>query len=382
MDKEHTVVPSGNPLPDAARDEQGNELQDEYKDVLAEAGNISMGAAATALSHLLNRKVQISAPQISLVSMSDVRTNYSLPCLVITVQYLEGLQGENIFVMKESDALIIAGLIMGMEPPQGPAKLGEMELSALSEAMNQMMGSAATAMSEFLDCFVNISPPRVDYKNLEKEKEDFVYLSKEGVFIQIAFRIVIEGLLDSELLQLTPQDFGRHTAARLLADLTGGETEAETAATVTNTAAVAEERPLQPETEKPVAKSEEKLLAEKEKKKEKKDISSAPDHERVFTDQPEKTYGLWQEDFDRINLIKDIPVEISVVLGRTSLPLKNIFSLSPGEIFSLDNYLGEPVELLANDRLVAMGEVVMVNGKFGVKIMSVIGSKTGSRGDL
>lgn len=373
MDREHDVtVPPGSTSADATQAGQGDELSAGYKDALAEAGNISMGAAATALSHLLNKKVQITTPQVSLVSMHDVRISYPIPCLVITVRYLEGLKGDNIFVLKESDALIIAGLIMGMEPPQGPTGLGEMELSAISEAMNQMMGSAATAMSEFLGRFVNISPPKVYYQDLQKNNVDLDYLHEESVFIQIAFRIVIEGLLDSDLLQLTPLAFGRDTAARLLAELTGGGAEAETVAAAAD-AAAATAQSLQPGMEKPTVKSEEKLTVRQEKK----DISSFPKREDTIVAQPEKIYSLRQEDFDRINLIKDIPVEISVVLGRASLPLRQVFSLSPGEILSLDSYIGEPVELLANDRLVAKGEVVLVNGKFGIKVTNIVGPKSG-----
>jgi flagellar motor switch protein FliN/FliY len=88
----------------------------------------------------------------------------------------------------------------------------------------------------------------------------------------------------------------------------------------------------------------------------------------------EEKYGLRQEDYEKINLIRDVPIEINAILGRVRLPLKRVFSLSPGEIIALENYLGEPVELYANNQLVARGEVVLVNRQFGVKITSMVRS--------
>lgn len=418
MDREHDATVPDSSSTGAAQEELKDEFSAGHKDVLAEVGNISMGAAATALSHMLNKRVQITTPQVSLVSMSDVRINYPIPCLVITVNYLEGLMGDNIFVLRENDALIIAGLIMGLEPSQVPDNLGKMELSAISEAMNQMMGSAATAMSEFLDRFINISPPKVYYQDLQKEDMDLDYLHAESVFIQIAFNISIEGLLDSDLLQLTPLAFGLHTAEHLLAELSGGGAGVETDSGAVKT----EVAPAEPESSRPVTPEEPDMPAIS-------DVpaaagSPAPDASipaapagqgiaagearllhpgvagpapaakreapaAVFAEAgpaalnalPEEAYGLQQGDLERINLIKDIPVEISVVLGKTSLPLRQVFSLSPGEILSLESYAGEPVELLANDRLVAKGEVVLVNGKFGVKVTNIVGPKSGWRGD-
>lgn len=399
MDKEDKAGPE-NLRNGVGPDEGGPALQAEHKDVLAEAGDISMGAAATALSHLLNKRVEITTPEVSLVSMNDVRVNYPVPCLVITVNYLEGLQGENIFVIREDDALTIAGLVMGMEAGQGPAKMGEMEMSALGEAMNQMMGSAATAMSEFLNCFINISPPAMEYKDLQIDSMEFTDVQEESKLIQIAFRLVIEDFLDSELLQLSPLNFGRQTAARLLAELLGEDPGKEAAATATGATAAAEPPPPQPEVvrEQPVLKAAAEPPAEggagvgagapaeaavkPPAKKEVRIVPPAPVPGQASPVQPAKTYGLRPEEFARINLIRDIPVEISAILGRASLPLNKVFSLAPGETLSLDSYLGEPVELLADERPVAIGEVVLVNGKFGVKIVKVIGSGSGSGGDL
>jgi flagellar motor switch protein FliN/FliY len=344
-----------------------NILDEQYQDALAEAGNISLGAAATALSQLVNRKVQITTPKVALVTMNDVRASYPIPCLIVTVDYLKGLEGDNVLIVKKDDVLKIVGLMMDMEPPENPEELGDLELSAISEAMNQMMGSAATAMSDLFNRPINISPPRVSYKDLKTESVDLDSIHDDSIIIQIAFRMVVEDLLDSELLQLIPLEYGRKTASCLLSSLVSEMVESEI--------------PLFPGEEKssheqgivatadvftPVIEKDNVFYPEKE-------VKAVPGFSVKET-----ACGLRREDYEKINLIMDIPIEINVILGRARLPLKKVLSLSPGEIIALENYLGEPVELYANEQLVARGEVVLVNRQFGVKITAMIRSRVNS----
>ncbi|MDO9536564.1 MAG: flagellar motor switch phosphatase FliY [Bacillota bacterium] len=346
-------------------------LDEDKKDALAEVGNISLGAAATALSQLVNRKVEITAPRVTLVTMEEVRESYPLPCLVVTVNYVKGLNGVNLFIIKEEDALVIVGLMMGMEPPQVPAEMGELEISGISEAMNQMMGSSATAMAELFHRQIDISTPKIAYMDLKNESLKLEDTEDDTAMIQIAFRMVVDGSLDSELLQLIPVDYGNETAsflldnlansAQVLQDPSGSDIWQETpfdqaAAALSEEVAIAEAAKIYTETP---------LEAEF--------FYTGEGHKFQNTDE-KKDYGLRQEEYEKINLIKDIAVEISVILGRTRLPLKKIFSLHPGDVLSMDHYLGEPVELFANERLVARGEVVLVNGQFGVKIIEMVRS--------
>ena len=153
--------------------------------------------------------------------MKEVSANYPLPCLIVMVNFIKGLDGNNVLIIKKEDALIIVGLMMGMEPPERPQELGEMEISAISEAMNQMMGSAATAMSEFLDRLIDISPPDILYKDLQKDNLDIVYYDENAPMVQVAFRMEVEGLIDSDLLQLIPLDFANRITTDLLSPFTG-----------------------------------------------------------------------------------------------------------------------------------------------------------------
>jgi flagellar motor switch protein FliN/FliY len=337
-------------------------LEKQYQDALAEVGNISLGAAATALSKLVNRLVQITTPKVNLLTLKEVRSNYPIPCLVVTVNYLKGLEGENVLIVRKDDALKIVGLMMGMEPPERPEDLGELELSAIGEAMNQMMGSAATAMSDLFSRSIDISPPQVRKKDLKTESVELDSLDEDSIVIQVAFRMVVENLLDSELLQLIPLEYGRKVASSLLATLVSGMA-AEITAPAVQEAASPEGAVVAPEDVlTPVVKKDNVFSVREE--------AETPSGLEAKA----KNQGLRREEFEKINLIKDIPIEINAILGKARLPLKRVFSLSPGEIIALENYLGEPVELYANNQLVAKGEVVLVNSQFGVKITNMVRS--------
>ncbi|GEM_PF-7055 len=353
-------------VPEQPAPKPGSEELDEMqKDVLAEVGNISLGSSATALAQLINRQVQITTPRITLTNMKEVRNRFPVPCLVVKVNYIKGLEGENVLIIKEDDALIITGLMMGLEPPEKPEKLEELELSAISEAMNQMMGSASTAMSDFFERVIDISPPDLSHKDLHTEDLDADEIAEETPLVQISFQMEVEGLIDSELIQLVPLEFAREIASYLLSALSGEELdhfeeEAEEAeepedifSSVLEGAGPAEDAQAQAESPAPA----------KEPAQEKSAPREVPVQEKLD-----------EEEAERLDMIRDIPVEISAVLGRTRVPLKSVTSLFAGDIINLERYVGEPVELLANDRLVAKGEVVLVNGQFGIKITSMVKS--------
>lgn len=324
-------------------------LLEQQKDVLAEVGNISLGAAATVLSQLVNRGVQITTPKVSLKTMKEIRDHYPVPCLVARVFYLEGLDGDNVLVIKKEDALTVVGLMMGMEPPEKPHEMGDLELSAISEAMNQMMGATATAMSDFFDRRIDISHPELVYRDLNVEGVDLDEVKDDTILVQIAFRIEIDGLVDSEILQIIPLSFARDMSDSLLACFSAEKIE-EKAATV-----------LEDESEREM----------EEEGEEKKEAYTWEEGRQIIASAEKMSSELPGDDYAKLELIKDIPVEVWAILGKNRIPLKQAFSLHSGEIVDLDRYVGEPVDLFANERLVAKGEVVLVNGYFGVKITSI-----------
>lgn len=318
----------------ARNSENVNDLTDTEKDTLAEIGNISMGSAATALSTLINKKVSITVPDVSVKTLGEIQESYPIPCIVVDVKYQTGLQGSNLLVIKEQDAAVIGNLMMGIDEGEIPEFVDEISMSALSEAMNVMMGSAATAMSELFNKKINISPPDAFRQDLG-EKIDSLGNRDELVAV-VSFRFSISDVVDSVMLQIIDIDFAKEMVEMLFSS---GESE-------------------------PVQTSETQYTAVEEQ-----DQEPAP-----------AAWGSLQADGNQdsmelgnlnIELIKDIPVKVRAILGRTKMSIENILKLGPGHIMELDTLDGEPIDVYANNTLIARGEVVVVGEQFGIRITEI-----------
>ena len=184
-------------------------LTKEQQDTLGEIANISMGSSATSLSALLNNlKVDITTPKIELIRKSEALDDYHNVCVLVHINYVKGLSGSNVLILKEDDVKIIADLMMGGPGVANPGEIGEIQLSAVSEAMNQMMGSAASSMSQLLDRVVDISPPKTDNIDVESVKIfERLFESPEIDFVKITFNLKIGTIVDSVMVQLYPITF-------------------------------------------------------------------------------------------------------------------------------------------------------------------------------
>ena len=204
-------------------------LSDIEKDAIGEVANISMGTSATTLYSLVNRKVNITTPQVSLANWETVTQEYPAPCVFIQIKYTIGLDGSNILILKEDDVKIITDLMMGGDGTNTEGELGELHLSAISEAMNQMMGSSATSLSSMLGKKIDISPPvssLVDVSNMDANIDGYM----QGTFVRIAFRMQIGDLVDSTIIQLYPLDFAKSLYDVFMAQQMGGGEAAPAAA--------------------------------------------------------------------------------------------------------------------------------------------------------
>ena len=191
-------------------DEGTEVLSDEEKDAIGEISNISMGTAATTLSTLVNRKVMITTPVVSYATWEEISTDYKRPCVFVQISYKEGLEGNNILILEEHDVKVITDLMMGGNGLEVSGELSELHLSAISEAMNQMMGSSATSISSMLSKKVDISPPVANLVDLNGNISiDDLPEFLNGRFVKVSFRMEIEGLIDSQIMQLYPFEFAR-----------------------------------------------------------------------------------------------------------------------------------------------------------------------------
>ena len=186
-------------------------LADSDKDAVGEISNISMGTAATTLSSLLNQKVNITTPKVSVSSWDDLAERYDRPCVMMQISYKEGIDGNNVLILKENDVKIITDLMMGGAGEVDDSEpLSELHLSAIGEAMNQMMGSAATSMSSMFNRKIDISPPNATVINLQEDIDEAEIDSfLTGKFVKISFRMEIGDLVDSTIMQLYPISFAK-----------------------------------------------------------------------------------------------------------------------------------------------------------------------------
>lgn len=360
-------------------------LTDTERDVLGEIGNISMGTAATTLSTLLRRKVSITTPQVKLTTRQQLQTDYPLPYLLIEVEYTDGLSGSNILVVKKEDAAVIADLMMGGDGSGRGQDLGEIELSAVSEAMNQMMGSATTSLSSMFDRRIEIAPPRLTLVDLGKENIDAKLGQEYQDIVQILFRMEIEGLVDSEIMQIMPLE----AAKSMVSTLMGGVPETSDA--------VAASQPLyEGVTGSPTGtpardKAEEIPIVSPPPPLSMPSVNGGALYEQPFAQtvaggagvkkseiavQPVQFAPLTPEvryvEPQNISLIMDVPLNVSVELGRTRKTIKEILDLGPGSIVQLEKLAGEPVDILVNGKLIAKGEVVVIDENYGVRVTAII----------
>ena len=423
------------------------ELTDVEKDAIGEVANISMGSSATTLYSLVNRKVNITTPVVTLATWKTLLDSYEKPCVFIQIKYTKGLDGTNILVLKEHDVKVITDLMMGGDGTNTEGELGELHLSAISEAMNQMMGAAATSLSTLLQMVIDISPPEsslFDLTEVKDGKEISPFLG--GTFVKISFRMQIDDLVDSTIMQLYPIDFARKLV----------ETFINTQ--MANIDEVTEKKPEQPEndttaqipapgTDNQTQMNNTNLNGMNQmgnmgmndmnqmnnmgmngmnqmgsmgmngmnqmgnmgmngmnqmgnmgmngmnqmgnmgmnSMNQMGNMGMNSMNQMGMMGMPGQNVNVQPAQFqsfsndnmgttgqENIGLIKDVPLEVTVELGRTTKSISDILDFSPGTIIELDRIAGEPIDVLVNGKFVAKGEVVVIEESFGVRITEII----------
>ena len=360
--------------PSGADENPENTLTDQEKDAIGEISNISMGTAATTLFSLVNRKVEISTPVVAFANWSDICDAYEKPCVFIRIAYTVGLDGSNILVLKEHDVKVITDLMMGGDGTNTDGELGELHLSAISEAMNQMMGSAATSLSSMLNKVIDISPPSADLIDLQQtidESQIDEFLA--GEFVKISFRLEIGDLVDSEIMQLYPISFAKEMCVNVTSNMeedsnsTAGMSEKE------NTQSTPASQPSPAPQPQPQMAAPQPMMGQPMMGQEmsqmygQQQVNVQPAQFQAFTG---AVPGNFQPE--NIDLIMDVPLEVTVELGRTSKSIKEILDFTPGTIIELNRIAGEPIDVLVNGKFVAKGEVVVIEESYGIRITEII----------
>ncbi len=362
---------------EAVNGDDSETLTPDEIDAIGEISNISMGTAATTLFSLVNRKVDISTPVVTYATWDDIVEAYERPCVFIRIAYTVGLDGSNLLVLREQDVKIITDLMMGGDGTNTDGELGELHLSAICEAMNQMMGSSATSLSSMLNKMIDISPPTADLIDLKDtldggEIDQFL----GGKFIRISFRMEIGDLIDSTIMQLYPIPFAKEMCTGVAETM-----EADTSATAANAMAQSEPQPT-PQPMPQQAAPQPMPQPQMQPMMGQPMMGMPMDMSQMYAQQPVNVqpaqFQAFAGDFnpitqqENIGLIMDVPLDVTVELGRTSKSIQDILEFAPGTIIELNKIAGEPIDVLVNGKYVARGEVVVIEESFGVRITEII----------
>ncbi|MCA0384174.1 MAG: flagellar motor switch phosphatase FliY [Firmicutes bacterium] len=346
---------------------QVESLTEEEKDAIGEIGNISMGTAATTLFTLLNKKVTITTPRVSETTMEALAEEFKDPSVLINITYKVGIEGVNFLILHEQDVKIITDLMMGGDGTKTSSELNDLHLSAISEAMNQMIGSSSTSLSEMLGKKIDISPPEAYHDQISELDYAQFGVTKQDQVVKISFRMTVGDLIDSEIMQVLPVQ----VAKQMVSTLFSGKKAPEPAPA--QSAPKAQKSDAKPVEEKPAAKpapqqgayyyeeenSRSSVSAEK--------VNAVPLQFENFDSNSSQMY--YNNDID---LIRDVPLEITVELGKTGKKINEILDFGVGTVIELDRLVGEPLDVLANGKRIAKGEVVVVDENYGIRITDII----------
>lgn len=335
-------------------------LNETERDAVGEIANISMSTSATTLSSLVNQKVDITTPKVELSNWAKVSDEYERPCVFITIKYTMGVEGSNVLVLKDKDVMVITDLMMGGDGTNISGEVGELQLSAISEAMNQMMGAAATSLSSMTGHKVDISPPVADVQDFVSQDPGSVAQFLAGTFVKISFKMKISNLVDSTLIQLYPIEFAKNLYDTFTMNSGGGESEPEPAPAPKAPAAA-------PKTAAPASGGVPTGMVGGNMMQPDQNLNVAPAQFQSFSGDINNLVG-----GANIQLIHDVPLNVTVELGRASKAISEILDFAPGTIIELDKVAGEPVDVLVNGKYVARGEVVVVEESFGVRVTEII----------
>lgn len=407
-------------------------------DAIGEIVNISLGSSATAVSNMLNSRVDITVPRVRVESYDEFEFKNLEPAIAVTIDYVQGISGNNIMILKKEDIRIILEMLMQTEIPEEGFELDEISLSAVCEVMNQMMGASSTALSELMGKMINISPPATfEVKDVESFKDK--HFDHAESFVVIEFDLSIEGKLKSEFMNVMPMDLVKEMVSTFMKDMTveddssfvspepqvqnEGMEAQESCATSTQEAEdtsdagseatggvlsqeaieamLRAEQDQEPAEESSASNSVmsqeaiEAMLKANEGPKVEAQTQTAANiaqqaaprqqerpnlqnigEPRVFEVKDSKTIntnltGVAKQE--NVDMLMDVPLVVSVEIGRTKKPIREILEITQGSLIVLDKLAGDQVELYANNRCIAKGDVVVVHDNFGIRVTEVIG---------
>ena len=352
-----------------------------FSDAIGEIMNISLGSSATAASNMLDHRVDITTPTVQIINAEEFSLGRIEPAVGVEIKYVCGLEGSNIMMLKRGDVKAIVDILLGTETPDEEFELNDLAISAVCELMNQMMGSSSTALSDLLGRMVNISTPEsFEMDDLEKVKSEHFPVT-QGPVVVISFHLTIEGVLDSEFMNIMSVELAKELVAGFGLELDESDTPEPAPAPAPAPIAPPGMPPLDPSAypgyppygqmpmqgQYPYPYPPYPMYPP----------APAPDP-KVINAQPHRMRELdaeaqlGPEQKQNLDLIMSVPLEVAVEIGRTRRKIQDILSFSKGSLVVLDKLAGDQVDLLVNGQCVAKGDVVVIDDNFGIRITEIL----------
>ena len=405
-------------------------------DAIGEVMNISLGSSATAVSNLLDHRVDITTPSVSVVPVEEFTLGDLEPAIAVEIKYVSGLEGSNIMLLKRSDVKVIVDILMGTEMPEEEFELNDLTISAVCEVMNQMMGAASTALSDFLGRPVNISTPQSYTLDDLQSFKDAHFQENKGLLVVVRFMLKIEDILNSEFVNVMSVDLARELLLGFGMDVgalgdAGTRPESQPAAPAPEPAPVeqssggkmsqeeierlmggmgqpaaaqpaapppvqqqapvqpqyapVQQAPVQPQYAPVQQAPVQPQYAPVQQMPVQPQYIQAPVMQpqyqmesKVINARPvqlptlDVAKEIGEEQAENLELIMSVPLEVSVEIGRTRRKVEDILTFSKGSLVVLDKLAGDQVDLFVNGLCVARGDVVVVDDNFGVRITEVL----------
>lgn len=405
-------------------------------DAIGEIMNITMGSAATAVSNLLSAKVWITTPTVNVVGVKDLSFPELEPSVMVKIKYVQGVSGQNVLVLKQNDVQLILNQLMGLPlEVTDDFEFDEMNISAVCEVMNQMMGAAATALSEIIDTTVDISTPEAMVDERKQVIADLYEVDGEDNVVSIKFNLTIDGVINSEFISILTIDLAKEMAEKMMAGYSAATDEVTSAPAPTPTpvqeapassgSSLSQEEieamlgggaspvPQPAPTPQPVPQPVVQPVQQQMSQQPMQGIPpygydpnmqmynnmypQMPQGQPMPNMYPQQPYGyppqpniqpvqlqnfasynnatLNKEQNDNLKLLMGVPLNVSVEIGSTTKKVKEILEFTQGSIIELERQAGAPVDIIVNGNLIARGDVVVIDDNFAVRITEIIRSK-------
>lgn len=353
-------------------------LSDDKRDAIGELQNMMMGSAATALSNFMNAKVWITTPKVRVDKAKNIKFDELDPSICVKIKYVKGMHGSSVLVLKQSDVQLMVNQLMGMPPVvTDDFVFDEMNISAVCEIMNQMMGASATTLSEILNTPTDISTPEAIVIDSIDDILKINNIADDQTVCAISFDLTIDDLINSHFVTMLTIDLANEMGDKMLGSYTIDEEPAPAPEPVKKEET--KPKPAKPAEKKRKPSARKPAQPTPAEKKVVNSNSSAAQNMKVeefnmnsFYDDDDDDSFISKEQFRNLKPLLDVPMEVSVRIGTTQRRIEEVSDFTKGTIIELDTMANEPVDIMVNGNLMARGEVVVVDDNFAVRITEIV----------